>query len=187
VPKIKVKRKFPCSDRFEGNEITFELMSRDHSEILAKFAATLSRDDLMFLRMDIRDAELREHWIKNIEEGHTLTVVALDESRALVGYCSLHVNSRTWTSHIGEFRVLVTPAFRGSGLSTRLINEVVQISRELKLERLVVHIARAQRRFRALLEEMGFQAEALLTDWLKSRDGKTHDLVIMSQYLGDDK
>ncbi len=185
MPKIKVKRKFPCTDRFGGKEITFNLLSRDYADTLAKFTATLSRDDLMFLRVDIRDAETREQWFKNIQDGHTLTIIALDETGALVGYCSLHVNSRSWTSHIGEFRVLVAPAYRGTGLSTRLINEIFQIARELKLERLVVHIAREQRRFRGLLEEMGFQAEALLTDWLKSRDGVTHDLVIMSQHLGD--
>ncbi len=185
MPKIKVKRKFPCSDRFDGKEVTLTIMTREHEDILAKFASTLSRDDLMFLRLDIRDADTREEWLKNIEDGHTLTIIALDADRALVGYCSLHINSRTWTSHIGEFRVLVAPAFRGTGLSTRLINEIFQIARDLKLERLVVHIAREQRRFRGLLEEMGFQAEALLTDWLKSRDGNTHDLVIMSQHLSD--
>ncbi len=185
MPKIKVKRKFPCSDRFDGKEVTLDVMTRNHADSLAKFAATLSRDDLMFLRLDIRDEETRQQWFKNIESGHTLTILALDASENMVGYCSLHVNSRTWTSHIGEFRVLVAPGFRGTGLSTRLINEIFQIARELKLERLVVHIAREQRRFRGLLEEMGFQAEALLTDWLKSRDGNTHDLVIMSQHLGD--
>jgi len=185
MPKLKIKRKFPCSDKFGGKEVTLDLMAREHADALAAFTAKLSRDDLMFLRLDIRDAEVRDQWFDNIEAGNTVTVVALDEPGNLVGYSSLHVNSRTWTSHIGEFRVFVAPEFRGSGLSTRLINEVSQIAEELKLERLVVNIAREQRRFRGLLEEMGFQAEALLTDWLKSRDGRTHDLVIMSRYLNE--
>lgn len=179
----KVKRKFPYTDRLGGHEITFKLLSREDADTLEQFTSTLSRDDLMFLRLDVRSPEAREQWLKNVDEGHTVTVLALDEKGAIVGYGSLHVNTRTWTSHIGEFRILVIPALRGSGLSTKLINEIFQIARELKLERLVVHVAREQRRFRALLEEMGFQAEALLTDWVKSRDGRTHDLVIMSQHL----
>lgn len=186
MPKIKVIRKFPCSDKFGGKDVILDIMTRDHADALAAFTTKLSRDDLMFLRLDIRDPEIREQWLLNIEAGSTLTVVALDAAGALVGYSSLHVNDRTWTSHIGEFRVFVAEDFRGSGLSTRLINETMQIAREMKLERLVVNIAREQRRFRGLLEEMGFQAEALLTDWLKSRDGRTHDLVIMSHYLNEE-
>jgi L-amino acid N-acyltransferase YncA len=183
VSKVIVKRKFPYTDRLGGKEVTFKLLSREDAETLARFTETLSRDDLMFLRLDVRDPETREQWLRNVETGNTVTVLAMDTDGEIIGYGSLHVNTRTWTSHIGEFRILVIPAYRGTGLSTRLINEIFQISRELKLERLVVHVAREQRRFRGLLEEMGFQAEALLTDWVKSVDGVTHDLVIMSQHL----
>jgi hypothetical protein len=34
-----------------------------------------------------------------------------------------------------------------------------------------------------VVEELGFKAEAILTDWVKTRDNRTHDLLIMSAPL----
>ncbi|MBI1317630.1 MAG: GNAT family N-acetyltransferase [Candidatus Hydrogenedens sp.] len=184
MARITTKRRFPVTERIGDDEITLRLMDASDMAALQKFANSLSKDEMMFLRMDIANPEVLQEWFKNIEDGHTLTVVAYDGDE-IAGYCSLHSNTRTWTSHIGELRVFVGEHFRGTGLSKRLLSEVFQIGRELKLERLVMNLAREQRRFRGFLEEMGFQAEALLTDWLKSRDGQTHDLVIMSHSLID--
>jgi L-amino acid N-acyltransferase YncA len=184
VAKITTKRRFPVTERIGDDEITFRLMDSSDKAALQDFANSLSKDEMMFLRMDIANSEVLDEWFKNIDDGHTLTVVAY-HGDSIAGYCSLHSNTRTWTSHIGELRVFVGEQYRGSGLSKRLLSEVFQIGRELKLERLVMNLAREQARFRKFLEEMGFQAEALLTDWLKSRDGRTHDLVIMSHSLVD--
>jgi hypothetical protein len=41
-------------------------------------------------------------------------------------------------------------------------------------------MAREQDGARRMFQRLGFTAEALLADWIQDRDGKQHDLVLMS-------
>ncbi|MXY16651.1 MAG: hypothetical protein F4Y57_06540, partial [Acidobacteria bacterium] len=60
----------------DGAPVELELMgSRDIDDMLA-FARTLPPNDLMFLRINITDRLIVEHWVDSIEGGRTLTVVA---------------------------------------------------------------------------------------------------------------
>lgn len=180
MSKLKSKRAFPWTGRIGGHEISFELMGAGDKERLLSFTQGLSNDDMIFLRMDISKPEVIEEWVGNIEHGHTITVLASSEEGDIVGYASLHTNDRTWTSHIGEIRVFVAPEYRGIGLASKLVTEMFQIANEQKLDRIVFNIAREQPHMQQLLEGLGFKVEALLTDWLKDRNGRTHDLLIMS-------
>lgn len=185
VAKIVSKRTFPWTDKVGGHEITFTILKPDDKAELLKFARSLSKDDMMYLRMDISDEGAIDEWLENVQRGRTITVLALNDDNKIVGYCSLHKNERLWTSHIGEIRVFVVQDLRGIGLASRLVTEIFQIGREQKLERIIVNISREQPHMQMMLEKIGFRVEALLTDWLRSRDGRTHDLLIMSHHVED--
>ncbi|HEU4758690.1 MAG TPA: GNAT family N-acetyltransferase, partial [Dehalococcoidia bacterium] len=79
-----------------------------------------------------------------------------------------------------EMRVLVGEAFRGLGLGKRLANEVFAIAKDLGLKKITAQMTTDQRGARQLFEHLGFRPEALLADYAMSRDGRTHDLLIMS-------
>jgi RimJ/RimL family protein N-acetyltransferase len=179
------KRTFPWTDKVGGQEITFTILKPSEQEELLAFGKSLSKDDMMYLRMDISQPESIEDWIENVQRGRTITVLARDEDDGIVGYGSLHMNARLWTSHIGEIRVFVVKELRGIGLASRLVTEIFQIGREQKLDRLVFNISREQPHMQRMLEKLGFHVEALLTDWLRSRDGRTHDLLIMSHHVDE--
>lgn len=144
------------------------------------FTKKLTADDMMYLRLDISQAEVLDEWLDNTQNGKSTTVLALDEAGNVGGYCTLHRNLKSWTRHIGEIRVFVSNEMRGIGLARRLVNEIFQIAKQQNVQRLVVNIARDQLHIQQMLQRLGFKVEALLTDWLMSRDGRTHDLVIMS-------
>lgn len=180
-----LRREFPWSDRIGGQQIRFTLMTPEDGPKLLAFAKTLSKDDMMYLRMDISRPEVIQEWCENIRIGRTITVLAENDEGQIIAYCTLHTNSLMWTRHIGEMRVLVHRKYRGIGLSRRIVTEMFQIARELKLKRVQINIAREQSHFQRLLEELGFKVEALLTDWLMDKEGRTHDLLIMSAHLDE--
>jgi len=180
VTKLESKREFPWTDRIGGHEITFRLMTPEDRDNVVAFTQTLSKDDMMYLRMDISKPEVVDRWVDHIRRGLTVTILAIGDEEEIVGYCSLHCSELTWTRHIGEIRVFVVPSYRGIGLSTRLVNENFQIAREFNITRLAFNLSREQRHLQKLLEGLGFRVEALLTDWLIDREGQTHDLLIMS-------
>ena len=70
----------------------------DKSKIL-KFAGGLPDEDLVFLRSDISDPAAVDDWIKDIERGTTVTLLAEPED-VLAGYASLQVNPLRWTHKV---------------------------------------------------------------------------------------
>jgi len=48
------------------------------------------------------------------------------------------------------------------------------------LTKIVAQMAREQDGARRMFQRLGFTAEALLADWIQDRDGRPHDLVLMS-------
>jgi RimJ/RimL family protein N-acetyltransferase len=182
----KTKRKYPWTKKFGAHTVTFNLVTKEDDESLEravlKFANTLSPSDLIFLRMDITQPQVVEEWINNIHIGRTTTILA-EEDGMVIGYANLHKSPLQWTRHMGEIRVLVGPKHRGTGIGECLFNELIALAEEAGLERVVAHTPSNQPRVRNMLEALGFEAEALLTDWLMDRNNETHDLIIMSKTL----
>lgn len=170
-----------------GNEkVTFRLMDPSDAlslqEAINKFVSNLPASDLVFLRMDITQPQVVEEWIDNVKRGRTVTLLA-ELDGEIVGYGNLHLSSLQWTQHIGEVRVLVASKHRKFGIGKELAADMIQIAYEKGLSRVVAHIASTQPRVRAMFESLGFEPEALLTDWLKDHNGTIHDLIIMSHSI----
>lgn len=174
-----LSRAYPREVVLEHGSVTLRLMDpSDRGGILA-FARNLPPDDLLFLRLDITSSEGVDEWVRNIQQGRTITVLAEHEGR-VVGYASVHRNEVLWNRHLGEIRVNVAPEFRRQGLGRRLTDEVFAIAREIGLRKLTAQMTPDQKGARATFERLGFRPEALLADFVVDREGKTRDLLIMS-------
>ena len=179
---------YPLTEKFGGHTVTLKLM-RPQSEpgaerALLKFTQGLPVADLVFVRVDVTQPDVVHEWVENVARGRTITVLA-EEDGGLVGYGNLHFSRQQWTRHIGELRVLVGEQYRGIGLGERLVDALVRIAHDRRLKRVIVHIASNQPRVRAMFDRLGFNAEALLTDWLKDRNHQKHDVVIMSYEIDE--
>ncbi len=184
MSQAQMTRTYPWTDVIDGSEITFRLMGREDHNAVVSFAQSLKQDDLMFLRLDITKPVVVEQWIEHIEEGNTVSVLAC-EGDTIIGYGTLHFNETNWTRHLGQIRILVQSGRRKLGLGRRLAVEIFQLAREKKLHRIFVQMAADQPYVRQLFEDLGFRAEALLTDWVMDRNDRTHDLLIMSHHVED--
>ncbi|HKF55483.1 MAG TPA: GNAT family protein, partial [Blastocatellia bacterium] len=77
-------------------------------------------------------------------------------------------------------QLLISPALRGLGIGTLLANEVFALAREQGLQKLVARMAAEQKGAIQVFERLGFRPEALLADYVIDRQGRTHDLIVMS-------
>jgi len=153
----------------------------DRQEVL-DFARALPRDDLLFLRTDITEPAMVDEWVRNIEHGTTLTVLAEIDGH-MAGYASLHFEQARWTRRVGEIRVQVGAQYRGIGLGRRLAAEIFKLGQSRGLKKMAAMMTPDQTGARAAFEKLGFQVEALLQDWVVDRDGRPRDLLIMSYDL----
>lgn len=174
-----LSRTYPWTTNINGTEVVFRLMTPDDRDEILAFARSLPSEDLMFLRTDITQERTVDAWMSYLESGRTISLVAEVDGK-IAGYASIHLNDALWTRHVGEMRVLISRDHRGLGLGKRLTNEAFGIAKDLKLRKVTAQMATDQRSARGVFEHLGFRPEALLADHVMTRDGQTHDLLIMS-------
>jgi ribosomal protein S18 acetylase RimI-like enzyme len=163
----------------DEREATLRMMEPGDRDAILKFAARLPGDDLLFLRTDITDKEVIAGWIDNLKKGNTVTLLAEIDGE-LAAYASVHVDSARWTRRVGEIRVLASPRARGLGLGRRLTSEIFEVAKSLGLKKLTAQMTPDQTSARSAFERLGFQVEAILTDWVEDRSGIPRDLLIMT-------
>jgi RimJ/RimL family protein N-acetyltransferase len=161
---------------------TLRVMAKTDRDRVLDFARSLPPDDLLFLRKDITASQVVDEWLGDIEAGHTITVLA-EADGELVGYGSLLLDESSWGRHMGEIRVMVKSDYRGAGLGRRLAFDVFGIAKVLGLEKITARMTPEQTRTRAILERLGFTVDAVLRGFVRDREGKVHDLVVMSSDL----
>jgi RimJ/RimL family protein N-acetyltransferase len=75
---------------------------------------------------------------------------------------------------------MVSAAMRGKGLGRLLTQEGFAVAVGLGIEKIIAQMTVDQKGAIAVFEGMGFRPEALLRDHVKDREGRTHDLLILS-------
>ncbi len=166
----------------DGHKISLRLMQSGDAAAILDFARSLPADDLLFLRRDITQEAAIEEWMREVERGSTFTVLGFDGDQ-LLGEGDLHYNAADWTRHLGEIRLLLSPAARGRGLGRVLAEEIYAIAQQLKLELLTARMVLDQAAAQSVFRRLGFQREAVLWDYVIDADGKTHDLLIATRRL----
>ncbi len=176
---------YPWRQRLGDVDVTFRPITAADRDTILVFTRALPEQDLLFLRMDITQTHVVEKWIRYIETGKTISLLAEAEGR-MVGYCSLHHSEILWTRHLGEIRLLVSPDYRGNGIGGELARQTFALAGHVKLQKLVVQMMSTQQDSQTLFHHLGFVPEAMLHDWAIDRNGRTHDLIVMSREVDED-
>ena len=173
------KRAYPWTTTLHDRQISLRLMQAADRDAVLSFAQALPADDLLFLPVDITHPKVMDGWVRHLEKGRTVTVLAESAGR-LIGMGTLVSSEATWARHLGNIRLLVSTDARGIGLGNLLANEVFALAEAAGLQKVVAQMASEQRGAQAVFERLGFKAEALLADYVMDRQGRTHDLIVMS-------
>lgn len=173
-------RVYPWSVSLGDLDVTFRRMEAGDREAILAFARSLPASDLHFLRNDITEPEVVDTWLRQLEAGRAVTLLALHRGR-LVAYGSLHHRESLWTRHLGEILLLVGPEARGHGLGGSLARQLIAIAKELGLQKLWVQMMSTFHQAQDLFHHLGFIPEAMLHDWVIDGQGRTHDLLMMAR------
>lgn len=162
----------------DGTRVKLRPLVKEDREMLLKFFQGLDAKELSFLRSDVRDPAVIDHWVNNIDYHRVFPLVAEVDGR-IVGDVTLHMRKVGWKRHLGNVRVVVAKDYQGRGLGTLLINEIVELAGEFGLEKLLAEIhLQAQGAF-AAFKKAGFSVKAVFEDLVKDLAGKSSDLVVM--------
>lgn len=174
-----MKNEFPKTVPIENGSIELRLMRpADDAKVLA-FARQLPAHDLLFLPRDITQPKVLAAWVRAIEAGHMTTLLAWDGDE-VVGCAAIFRDPHAWSPHVGELRVVTSPAMRGRGAGRALIQHCFAIMLQSGIEKIVAHMTIDQQGAIAVFESLGFRSEGLLHDHVQDRNGRRHDIVILS-------
>jgi len=162
-----------------GGEVEIRTMTAADRDAVLAFAQALPEADLLFLRVDLTEPAVVDEWIRHLENGHSISLVAFDGDK-LAGYATVHRDSAPWTRRVGEIRVNVGPNYRRHGLGRNLTAQIFDVAQGLGLKKLMANMTSDQPGAQAAFRRLGFVPEALLADYVEDRSGRSRDLVIMS-------
>jgi len=175
----KTARSYPRTVASGASQIEIARMSAGDRAALVEFVAALPVHDLLFVPRDLGHPKVVDAWMRSLGTGELTSLVARHDG-AMVGCTAIVSDELSWSRHVGEVRVLVSPSWRGRGLGRVLIQECFAQALELGLKKLVAQMTADQQAAIAVFEELGFRAEALLRNHVADRGGKLHHLVLLS-------
>ncbi|MCY1273523.1 Acetyltransferase (GNAT) family protein [compost metagenome] len=174
-----ISREYPRTVSLGDMQVEIRPMTAADGPALTAFAQALPGHDLLFVRRDFSHPKVIAAWVAALEKGSVTSLVAYHGDE-LVGCTAIVTDTLSWSSHVGELRVLAMPSWRGCGLGRLLIQESFAIGLELGLEKLTVQMTVDQEAAIAIFEELGFRPESVLCNQVKDREGNRHDLVLLS-------
>lgn len=163
-----------------GGQVRVRPMTPSDAGALLSLFRSLPPEDLLFLRRDVTHEHVVDAWARDVADGRTVTILAEAEDGAVVGEASLHPSEVPWTRHVGEVRVITSPAMRGQGLGRTLLREVMEAARAAGIEKLTAEMIVEQRGACRLFQHMGFQEEGRYRAYARDQKGEPHDLLVMT-------
>lgn len=163
----------------DGRKVELRLVGEDDRDAIVAFARSLPEQDLLFLRVDITQPESVDHWLANVANGVTTSIIAYEGDK-MAGYATVDRSPARWTRRVGELRLSVASDYRGQGLGRHLSAKIFDLARDLGLKKLTANMTPDQKGAQAAFGRLGFTAEALLTDFVEDRNGSLHDLIMMT-------
>lgn len=163
----------------DGGTIALRTMAAADEAAVLAFAQALPPHDLLFLPRDITQPKVMSAWVRAIEKGTTTTLLAWDGD-AVVGCAAIFRDPHSWSPHIGELRVVTAAGLRGRGVGRAMIQACFAIMLQTGIEKIVAQMTIDQEGAIAVFESLGFRSEGLLHEHVQDRDGKRHDIVILS-------
>ncbi|MBI4661942.1 MAG: GNAT family N-acetyltransferase [Verrucomicrobia bacterium] len=175
--QIELKDGFKCLIR--------PLQSTDE-EAFHEFFLQVPDSERMFIKHRVTEPAVIREWCQTIDYGRNLPLLALTDGR-IIADATLHQQLGGWKRHIGRVSVLVLPKYRGRGLARALVNQIVDISRHIGLDKVEAEFIGEQEAAIKMFALLGFSNLVRMPNYVKDMQAIAHDYVLMGLDLKTDE
>jgi ribosomal protein S18 acetylase RimI-like enzyme len=153
----------------------------ERCDALLRFFEKLPDGDLTFIKEEVTDPGTVRSWATDASPGSRWVAVDGDD---VIGYVAVRPLPG-WSDHVGEIRLVVAAAARGTGLGRELARRALVEGIGAGLSKLVVEVVAEQGAALALFTDLGFTGEALLRDHIRDRNGELRDLMVLAHHVSE--
>ena len=170
----------------DGTKATLRPLRRDDEKEFHGLFLSIPEPERMFIKHRVAEIETIRDWCRNIDYGRNLPLVGLVGGK-IAGDATLHQQLGGWKRHVGRISVLVHPGFRGRGLARALISEIVEIARQVGLEKVEAEFIGEQAAAIKMFALLGFSQLLRLENHVKDMQAISHDYILMELGLKTDE
>jgi GNAT superfamily N-acetyltransferase len=170
----------------DGSRCQLRPLRKDDEKSFHQFFLAVPESERMFIKHRVTDPVVIRDWCRNIDLGRNLPLLAIIDAK-IVGAVTLHQQLGGWKRHIGRVSVLVLPHVRGRGLARALVNEIVELARNVGLEKVEAEFIGSQDAAIKMFAMMGFSNLVRLEDYVKDMQAITHDYILMGLNMKTDE
>ncbi|MFL5783066.1 MAG: GNAT family N-acetyltransferase [Bacteriovoracaceae bacterium] len=141
----------------------------------------VAREEKYILMLQAPPLEsVKDFVAKNIEKKVPQVFALVDDK--LVGWADVSPFIRETINHRGQLGMGILPSYRGKGIGTLLLKEVLKLSKERGLEKVELEVYKSNSAAFALYKKLGFEEQGILKKGRKLR-GQYEDMVLMGLFL----
>jgi GNAT superfamily N-acetyltransferase len=170
----------------DGAKANLRPLRRDDEKEFHGLFLSIPEHERMFIKHRVAEIETIRDWCRNIDYGRNLPLVGLLDGK-IVGVATLHQQLGGWKRHVGRVSVLVHPQFRGRGLARALIGQIIEIARQVGLEKVEAEFIGQQEAAMKMFALLGFSQLLRLEDYVKDMQAVKHDYILMGLDLLTDE
>jgi GNAT superfamily N-acetyltransferase len=170
----------------DGSKSKLRPLRKDDEKAFHEFFLAVPETERMFIKHRVTDPQVIRDWCRNIDLGRNLPLLALIDGK-IAGDATLHQQLSGWKRHIGRVSVLVLPQYRGRGLARALVSEIVNLARNLSLDKVEAEFIGGQEAAIKMFAMLGFSNLVRLEGYVKDMQAITHDYVLMGVDLKTDE
>lgn len=152
------------------------------AEEFALFAATVAEGERRFLKEALETSESR--FATMVSEPGVHRLIAHLPKGVIVGMAGVFLG-RGWSSHVAELRVLVSSSHRRQGVGRLLAQAALMEALEQGCSHAYIEVVAEQEALVAMFQDLGFEPEALLADFVRDGNGDLHDLMLLTHRAQD--
>ncbi|MBI5252736.1 MAG: GNAT family N-acetyltransferase [Desulfomonile tiedjei] len=172
----------------DGTPILLRPLVPEDEQCLADFFSRIPENERWFLREDLADPAVISQWIQNLDYNRIVPIVAVrQEDGAIIGNVRLHRRPADCLRHIAHLRIMVDPEYRQQRIGTWMLLDTIKLAMNMGIETLVAEFVEGvEDAARNAAHKLDFFQQAVLKDYVKDRQGKYRDLIIMTKTLQRD-
>ena len=135
-----------------------------------------------FLKFDLTDPSAA--FTAFLGDSDARRLAAVDEDGSIVGLAGAYPGDG-WSSHVAELRVLVSATQRRRGMGRSLARAALVEALKLGCTHAYVEVVAEQEALVSMFQDLGFEPEALLLDFVRDGAGEYHDLMLLTHRADD--
>jgi len=159
------------------------LAASDEHALLAFFHRIPAEERGRFFRDNTVDPVVVAKWCRNIDPRRVLCLLAFADG-GIVADGTLHPGQLFMSSHVGEVRLSVDPAYRTLGLGHIMLLELLELAPYLGLSWVDAEVLASEHEARQLLSDLAFHESGVLPHHAQDMLGDQYDVILYTRQVG---